>query len=103
MYVNPPEAEYGRTLYCDTTDSGPVQTGHPAARRAGVSAVVGKDENKLEGSAGEKGGSSGVTSNGGGIGFGNRRRTGRGLGRKRGGGVPGSERFQWSGVERGAG
>ena len=38
--VNPPEAEYGRTIYCDAADSGPVQKGHSAARCAGILAVV---------------------------------------------------------------
>ena len=39
--VNPPEAEYGRAIYCDAADSGPVRKGHPAARRAGSPAVMG--------------------------------------------------------------
>ena len=38
--VNTPEAEYGRTIYCDAADSGPVQKGHSAARCAGILAVV---------------------------------------------------------------
>ena len=41
--VNPPEAEYGRATYCDAADSGPVQKGHSAARRAGSLEVVGTD------------------------------------------------------------
>ena len=41
--VNPPEAEYGRAIYCDAADSGPVRKGYPAARRAGSPAVVGTD------------------------------------------------------------
>ena len=41
--VNPPEAEYGRAIYCDAADSGPVLKSHPAARRAGSLAVVGTD------------------------------------------------------------
>ena len=39
--INPTEAEYGRAIYCDTADSGPVRKGHPEARRAGSLAVVG--------------------------------------------------------------
>ena len=38
--INPPEAEYGRAIYCDTADSGPVRKGHPVARRAGNLVVV---------------------------------------------------------------
>ena len=34
------EAEYGCTIHCDAVGYGPLRTGHPAARRAGVSAVV---------------------------------------------------------------
>ena len=30
------EAENGRAIYCDATDSGPMQTVHSAARSAGV-------------------------------------------------------------------
>ena len=41
--INPPEAEYGCAIYYDAADYGPVQKGHPAARRAGSSAVVGTD------------------------------------------------------------
>ena len=100
--INSPEAEYGHAIHCDAADSGPVQKGHLAARRAGVSEVVGTDRDRCEGSAREGGGSSG--GNGNGQGFGVRGRAGRGRGRKRGGGgVPGSERVQWSGVERGGG
>ena len=98
--INPPEAEYGRAIHCDAADSGPVRTGHPAARRAVVLAVVGTDGDRIEGSAGEGGGgSSGGTGNGGGFRFGVRGRTGRGRGSNRGGGVPGSEQVQWSGAE----
>ena len=41
--VNPPEAEYGRSIYCDAADSRPVRKGHLAARRAGIPSVVGTD------------------------------------------------------------
>ena len=42
--VNPPEAEYSRTIYCDTADSGPMHKGHPESRCAGSSAVMVTDE-----------------------------------------------------------
>ena len=42
--VNPPEAEYGRAIYYDIADSGPVQKGHHAAGHAGSPSVVGTDE-----------------------------------------------------------
>ena len=67
--------------------------GHPASRRAGVTEVVGIDEDRPEGRAREGGGSS--VGNGNGRGFGVRGQAGRGRGRRRRGGVPGSERFQW--------
>ena len=41
--VNPPEAEYGRAIYCDAADSGPVQKGHQATGGAGSPAVVRTD------------------------------------------------------------
>ena len=71
----------------------PVRTGTE-------SAVVGTDRDRLEGSAGEGGKSSGVTGNGGALGGGVRGRTRRVHGRNRGGGAPGSERVQWIWVER---
>ena len=95
--LNSPEAEYGRTIHCDAADYGPVRTGHPEARRAGVSAVVGTDGYRPEGSARKGGGSSG--GNGNVSGFGVRGRVGQGRGRRRRGGVPGSERVKWSGAE----
>ena len=101
--INSPEAEYSRAIHCDTADSGPVQTVHPTARRAGVSAVVGTYRDSLEGSAGEGGGRSGGTGNGGKSGGGVRGKTRGGRGRNRGGGVPGSKRVQWSRVEWGGG
>ena len=57
--INSPEAEYGRTIYCDAANSRPTQAGHLEARRAGVTAVVGTDGNIPEGSAREVGSSSG--------------------------------------------
>ena len=86
--TNYPEAEYGCAIHCDAADSEPVRTGQPAARRAGVSTVMGTDGDRLEGRAGEGSGSNDRTGNGGRFGGGVRGRTGRG------GGVPGSERVQ---------
>ena len=79
-----------------------MQTGHPAARSAGVSAVVRIDGNRPEGSAREGGGSSGGNRNNSGFRF-------RGLaGRAKGGreeedsqGTSKSCGMEWSGVERG--
>ena len=99
--LNSPEAEYGRAIHCNTADSGPMRTVHLAARRAGVSAVVGTYGDRPEGRAREGGGSSG--GNGNRRGFGVRGRARRGCESKRRGGVPGSERIQWNGVERGRG
>ena len=45
--VNPSEAEYGRAIYCDAADYGPVQKGHQAYGRAGIPAVVRTDGNWL--------------------------------------------------------
>ena len=41
--INPPEEEYGRAVYCDADNSGPMRKGHPEAMRAGSSEVVGTD------------------------------------------------------------
>ena len=95
--LNSVEAEYGRAIHCDAADYGPMRAGHPAARRAGVSTVLGTDGDIPVGSTREGGGNSG--GNGNGSGFGVRGRSGRGRGRKMRGGVPGSERVQWSGAE----
>ena len=62
-YINSPEAENGRAIHCDAADSGPIQAGHPAARRVGVSAVVGTDGDRPGGSARKGGGSSGRNGN----------------------------------------
>ena len=95
--INYPEAEYGQAIYCNAADSGPMRAGHPAARHAGVSAVLGTDGYRPRGSARK-----GVIIKGG-SGAGVRGRDGWGSGRRRRGGVPGSERVQWSGLERGGG
>ena len=84
--LNSLEAEYGRAIHCDAADSGPMQAGHPVARRAGVSAVVGTDGDRPEGSAREGGRSSGRNVNG--SRFGVRGQAGQGRGRIRRGGVP---------------
>ena len=49
--INYPEAEYGRAIYCNAADSGPMRAGHPAARRTGISAVVGAGGDRPGGSA----------------------------------------------------
>ena len=90
-------------------DSGPLRKGHQEARRAGLLSVVGTDGGQLERSARE-GGNSNSSSSGGagnedvyGLGVRDRRHNGRDCGRNRGGGVPGSKRVQWIGVEQGGG
>ena len=94
------EAEYGRAIYCDATDYGPMRAGHSAARSASVLAVVGAGRDRPGGSA-ETGG--GIDDE---VGDGVRGGVGRGAERDRGrrqGGVSGSERVQWIGVEQGGG
>ena len=39
--IGPPETEYGRAIYCDTTDSGALRGGGEAARDTSPTAVVG--------------------------------------------------------------
>ena len=95
--INYPEAEYGRAIYCEAADSGPMRAGHLAARRAGVLAVVGADGDR-PGRSAKTGG--GISS---GIGDGFRGGFGRGCWRRRRRGVPGIEQVQWSRVERGGG
>ena len=104
--INPLEAEHGHTIYCDVADSGPVQGGSKTAGGTGPKEMVGADGDRLEGGQG-KGGSKGRRIGGGGgsrvegIGLGARgRHTGGDRMRHQGGGVPGSKRLQWSGVER---
>ena len=97
--VNNTEAEHGRTIYCDATDSGPMRAGHPAARSKGVLAVVGAGRNRPGGGEEMGCGVNDKIGVGGGGGVG--RGTERGCGRR--GGVSGSERVKWSRVERGGG
>ena len=87
------EAEYGRAVYCDATNSGPLLVGHSADGREGVSEVVGSGRHQLGGGK-EEGdrGSNGLRV---GVGLGIERRPGRR------GGVEGSEQVEWSGVEWG--
>ena len=96
--IHDTEAEYGRAIYCNATDSGPMKVVHLAARSAGVSVVVGAGRDIPLGS----------TEMGGGIGDKIREiiRGGVGRGVKRGhmrrrGGVSGSKRVKWSGAEDG--
>ena len=92
------EAEYSPAIYCDATNSGTMRAGHSAARSAGVSAVVGAGPDRPGGSA----------ETGGGINDEIRDRIRGGVGqvskrgrRRRQGGVSGSKRVKWSGVEDG--
>ena len=59
MDLNSLEAEYGHAIHCNAADSGPMRTGHRAARRVGVSSVVVTDRDRPEGSVREGGSSSG--------------------------------------------
>ena len=85
------EAEYGRAIYCDAADSGPMRAGHSAARSVGVLEVVGAGGNIPGGSAETGGGIRNKIRDGvrGGVGRG----ADRGRGRRRGG-VSGSERVK---------
>ena len=90
------EGEYGRSIYCDATNSGPMRAVHPAARSAGVSEVVGAGGDRSGGSAETGGGISDKIRDifRGGVGRGDN------WGRERRlGGVSGSEWVKWSGVE----
>ena len=108
--VYPSEAEHGRKIYCDAANSGPMRGGRETAGDTGTKEMVGSDRYRLEGVQGN-GGSKGRRRCGGGggsgvdgLGLGARsRHTGGDRGRHQGGGVPGSKRLQWSGVERGGG
>ena len=88
------EAEHGRTVYCDVTNSGPLREGHSAAGSEGVSSVAGTGRYRLGG--GEKAGDGGKDGIGVGIGGRVGRGIERGLGRR--GGVSGSEQVEWSGM-----
>ena len=95
------EAEYGRTIYCDANNSGPMRAGHPATRSAGVSEVVGAGRDRPGGRAeicgiisDKIGEGYGDGVRGGGIGW----EADQGRGRRRGG-VSGSKRVKWSRAE----
>ena len=103
--IDPPEAEHVRAIYFDAADSGPVQRGSKTSRCTGPKAVVGADRYQLEG--GQRKGNRNRRSGGAGVdklGLGVRgRHTGWDRKRHGGGGIPGSKRNYWSGVERGRG
>ena len=46
--IGPPETEYGRAIYCYTTDSGALEGGEEAAGDTSPTAVVGAVGNRLE-------------------------------------------------------
>ena len=95
----------GRTIYCDAADYGPVRGGSKTARCTGPNVMVGADGDRLEGGQG-KGGSNrrsgGASIDGLGLGV-RGRHTGWDRERHGGGGIHGSKRLQWSGVEWGGG
>ena len=111
--IGPPDTEYSRVIYCDTTDSGALRGGGEEAGGTCPTAVVGTVGNRLDFGEGEGGsisgtgrskrGSVGDTGIGSGSGIGTRPHAGVDRGRHRGGGIPGSQWFQWGGVERGRG
>ena len=111
--IGPPETEYGREVYCNTTDYGALRGGGAAAGDTCPTAVVGVVGNRLEsgevkggsgsGTGGSKRGGDGNTGIGSGSGFRTSPHAGVDRGRHRVVGVPGSQWFQKSGVERGGG
>ena len=111
--IGPPETEYGRAIYCDTTNSGALRGGREAVGDTSSTEMVGAVRNRLDvgegeggsgsGAGGSERGSVGDTGTGIGIGIGPRPHAGWDCGRHRGGGVPGSQWIQWGGVERGGG
>ena len=109
--IGPPETEYGRAIYCDTTNSGALRGGGEAKGDTSPIAVVGVVGNLLEFGKGEVGSGSGTGGSKRGIvgdigigsGIGPSPHAGVDRGRHQGGDVPGSKWFQWGGVERGGG
>ena len=111
--IGPPETEYGRAIYCNTTDSGALRGGGEAAEDTCPTAVVGTVGNRLEFGEGEGGSGSGAggskhgivgdTGIGIGSGIGTSPHAGVECGRHRGGGVSGSQWFQRGGVEQDGG
>ena len=108
--VYPLEAEHGRAIYCNAADSGPMRGGSETAGGTGPNEMVGEDGDRLEdgqGKCGSKGrrqsgGGGGAGVNGLGLGAPSRH-TGGDHGQHRVGGVPGSKRIQWIGVEQSGG
>ena len=104
--IDPPEAEHGRSIYCNAADSGPVRGGSKTAGGMGPKEMVVAEGDRLERGQGKGGSYKRRNSRGGragddGLGLGLRGRHTRGdRVRHRGGGVPGIKRLQWSGVER---
>ena len=78
-YTHNTEAEYGCTIYCDATDSGPTRAGQSTARSVGVSAVMGAGRNRPGGSAETGGGINDKIGDGvrGGFGWGDKKGRGR--------------------------
>ena len=99
--IGPPETEYGRAMYCDTTDSWALRGGGEAAGYTCPTAVVGTVGNRLEfgkveggsGAGGSKHGRVGDTGIGSGSGTGTSPHAGMDRRRHRGGGIPGSQSF----------
>ena len=111
QYISPPETEYGRTIYCDATDSGALRGVRETAGDTSPTAVVGAVGNLLEIGEGEGSSGSGMSGSkrgsvgdiGIGSGIGPSPHAGVDRGRHQGGGVAGSQWFQWGGVEQGGG
>ena len=57
--ISPPETEYGRAIYCDTTNSGALRGGGEATGDTSPTAVVVAVGNRLEVGEGEGGSGSG--------------------------------------------
>ena len=104
--IGPQEAEYGRAICCNATDSGTLRENETKGGDTGPLTMVGADRHRLEAGAGEErkcrgGGRKDRSRNG-------RednsdagdRVIGSGTG-IRGGGVTGVQWLQWGGVERG--
>ena len=58
--IGPPETEYGRAIYCDTTNSGALRGGGATAGDTCPTVVVGAVGNRLESGEGKGGSSSGT-------------------------------------------
>ena len=114
--IGPLETEYGRSIHCDTIDSGALRGGGAAAGDTGPTAMVGAIGHRLEAGEG-KGGKGGSGSGTGGSNRGGDRDTRIGNGssfrssphkgvdhrQHQGGGVPGGQWVQRGRMERGGG